>query len=123
MCINGLLLSQAGGILRVQRLDARKQCILIAFSFLFTLNIAISNVSLLVQYLHETLSELIVQRMLTLTCQRSMVSIPVHQVVRATTPLLTIVLYRVLFCAYLLDDDIFVVDTHCSRCWNSHLWR
>ncbi|RYP02281.1 hypothetical protein DL764_005847 [Monosporascus ibericus] len=55
------------------KLTRRENLALVAFSFLFTINIAISNVSL------------------------AMVSVPFHQVVRSTTPLFTTFLFRVLF--------------------------
>ncbi|KAE9369922.1 TPT-domain-containing protein [Stipitochalara longipes BDJ] len=52
------------------RLSNRDNLILITFSFLFTINIAISNVSL------------------------SMVSIPFHQIMRSTCPVFTVLIYR-----------------------------
>ena len=55
------------------KLTRRENLALVAFSLLFTINIAISNVSL------------------------AMVSVPFHQVVRATTPLFTTVLFRILY--------------------------
>ncbi|KAH7031652.1 triose-phosphate transporter family-domain-containing protein [Microdochium trichocladiopsis] len=55
------------------KLNQREHLALIAFSFLFTINIAISNVSL------------------------AMVSVPFHQLVRALTPLFTTILFRVFF--------------------------
>jgi len=55
------------------KLTQREHLALVAFSFLFTINIAISNVSL------------------------AMVSVPFHQLVRALTPLFTTVLFRVFF--------------------------
>jgi drug/metabolite transporter (DMT)-like permease len=55
------------------KLTRRENLALIAFSLLFTINIAISNVSL------------------------AMVSVPFHQVVRATTPLFTTLLFRILY--------------------------
>ncbi|KAJ1333008.1 solute carrier family 35 member E3 [Microdochium nivale] len=55
------------------KLNQREHIALIAFSFLFTINIAISNVSL------------------------AMVSVPFHQLVRALTPLFTTILFRVFF--------------------------
>ncbi|KAL1305403.1 hypothetical protein AAFC00_002291 [Neodothiora populina] len=56
--------------LRLTRLSRRENYILIAFSFLFTINIAISNVSL------------------------AMVSVPFHQIARSTTPVATVLLYK-----------------------------
>lgn len=61
------------GYFQTTKLTSRQDLALIAFSFLFTINIAISNVSL------------------------AMVSVPFHQVVRATTPLVTSLLFRVLY--------------------------
>lgn len=61
------------GYFNASKLTRRENVALVAFSLLFTINIAISNVSL------------------------AMVSVPFHQVVRATTPLFTTVLFRVLF--------------------------
>ncbi|OAG11146.1 TPT-domain-containing protein [Paraphaeosphaeria sporulosa] len=61
------------GHFQLSRLTLREHFVLIAFSFLFTLNIAMSNVSL------------------------EMVSIPFHQVMRATTPVFCILIYRVLY--------------------------
>lgn len=56
--------------LRLSHVGGREQLVLIAFSVLFTINIAISNVSL------------------------AMVSVPFHQIVRSTTPVATILIYR-----------------------------
>ena len=61
------------GFFTTTKLTYRENLSLLAFSFLFTINIAISNVSL------------------------AMVSVPFHQVVRATTPLIITLLYRVLY--------------------------
>ncbi|TKA66939.1 hypothetical protein B0A55_10723 [Friedmanniomyces simplex] len=58
------------GYLKVKRLNAREGAVLTAFSFLFTLNIAISNVSL------------------------DAVSLPFHQIMRSTCPVITIFIYR-----------------------------
>lgn len=58
------------GYLKVKRLTARESAVLTAFSFLFTLNIAISNVSL------------------------DAVSVPFHQILRSTCPIATILIYR-----------------------------
>lgn len=58
------------GALKLSTLGTREHWTLVAFSFLFTINIAISNVSL------------------------SMVSVPFHQIVRSTTPVITILIYR-----------------------------
>ncbi|KAI1503653.1 triose-phosphate transporter family-domain-containing protein [Biscogniauxia marginata] len=60
-------------IYRTTTLTWRDRLTLLAFSLLFTLNIAMSNVSL------------------------AMVSMPFHQLVRATTPLVTAFLFRILY--------------------------
>jgi hypothetical protein len=56
--------------LKLSHVGRREQMVLAAFSMLFTVNIAISNVSL------------------------AMVSVPFHQIVRSTTPVATILIYR-----------------------------
>lgn len=61
------------GSFQTSKLTRRENLALVAFSFVFTINIAISNVSL------------------------AMVSVPFHQVVRATTPLFTTLLYRFIY--------------------------
>lgn len=61
------------GHLTLTPLDVRSHLILFAFSLLFTLNIAISNVSL------------------------SMVSVPFHQIMRSTCPVVTILIYRTVY--------------------------
>lgn len=61
------------GYLKVKRLTARESAVLTAFSFLFTLNIAISNVSL------------------------DAVSVPFHQIMRSTCPVVTILIYRAVY--------------------------
>ncbi|KAK5685114.1 hypothetical protein LTS10_003190 [Elasticomyces elasticus] len=61
------------GYLEVKRLNTRETLVLTAFSFLFTLNIAISNVSL------------------------AAVSVPFHQIMRSLCPICTIAIYRVVY--------------------------
>ncbi|KUJ12753.1 TPT-domain-containing protein [Mollisia scopiformis] len=61
------------GDFSLSKLSSREHVTLILFSFLFTINIAISNVSL------------------------AMVSMPFHQIMRSTTPIFTILIYRVRF--------------------------
>lgn len=61
------------GHLKLSKLGAKENLVLIAFSSLFTLNIAISNVSL------------------------ALVSVPFHQVLRSTCPIATILIYRVIY--------------------------
>ena len=61
------------GSLQLTHLTSRENLTLVAFSFLFTINIAISNVSL------------------------AMVSVPFHQILRSTCPIATILLYRTLY--------------------------
>ncbi|TIA60131.1 TPT-domain-containing protein, partial [Aureobasidium pullulans] len=56
--------------LKLSHVGGKEQWVLAAFSVLFTVNIAISNVSL------------------------AMVSVPFHQIVRSTTPVATILIYR-----------------------------
>ncbi|THV90003.1 TPT-domain-containing protein [Aureobasidium pullulans] len=56
--------------LKLSHVGRKEQWVLVAFSVLFTVNIAISNVSL------------------------AMVSVPFHQIVRSTTPVATILIYR-----------------------------
>ncbi|KAI5247640.1 TPT-domain-containing protein [Aureobasidium subglaciale] len=62
--------------LKLSHVGSREQLILVAFSVLFTINIAISNVSL------------------------AMVSVPFHQIVRSTTPVATVLIYRYLGRSY-----------------------
>ncbi|EPE06635.1 triose-phosphate transporter [Ophiostoma piceae UAMH 11346] len=66
------ILRMRGAIPRTQ-LDWNDEIKLVALSVLFTVNIAISNVSL------------------------AMVSVPFHQIVRSTTPVVTVAAYRLLF--------------------------
>ncbi|KIH87776.1 hypothetical protein SPBR_05099 [Sporothrix brasiliensis 5110] len=66
------VLRMRGTITRT-KLDWREEMTLLAFSVLFTVNIAISNVSL------------------------AMVSVPFHQIMRSTTPVITVAAYRVFF--------------------------
>lgn len=61
------------GHLHLTPLSLRSHLSLLAFSILFTLNIAISNVSL------------------------AMVSVPFHQIMRSTCPVVTILLYRTIY--------------------------
>ncbi|KAF2096222.1 TPT-domain-containing protein [Rhizodiscina lignyota] len=66
----GLLLR---GYFRLTKLSTYENMVLVAFSFLFTINIAMSNVSL------------------------ALVSVPFHQIMRSTVPLFTIVIFRVFY--------------------------
>lgn len=61
------------GYFKLRELARREHLVLIAFSFLFTINIAISNVSL------------------------AMVSVPFHQIARSTSPIATVAIYRGFF--------------------------
>ncbi|KAH6872756.1 triose-phosphate transporter family-domain-containing protein [Alternaria rosae] len=61
------------GHFQLTRLTPREHLVHFMFSLLFTLNIAMSNLSL------------------------AMVSVPFHQIMRATCPLFTILIYRVIF--------------------------
>ena len=58
------------GAIKVTKLGLQENLILIAFSILFTINIAVSNVSL------------------------AMVSVPFHQIMRSTCPVVAILIYR-----------------------------
>lgn len=69
----GSFILMGTGHLVLTPLNLGSHLILLAFSLLFTLNIAISNVSL------------------------AMVSVPFHQVMRSTCPVVTIIIYRVVF--------------------------
>lgn len=69
----GTCMYLATGNLKLSRLGTKENLTLVAFSTLFTLNIAISNVSL------------------------ALVSVPFHQVLRSTCPVATIVIYRVVY--------------------------
>ncbi|KAH9471524.1 hypothetical protein Pst134EA_005419 [Puccinia striiformis f. sp. tritici] len=69
----GTQLAHANGIFTAARLSRNHSIILIAFSILYTVNIAVSNLSL------------------------HLVTVPFHQVVRATTPLFTIILSIIYF--------------------------
>ncbi|KAK5046165.1 hypothetical protein LTR84_008622 [Exophiala bonariae] len=73
LCNVGLTLYNKAVLGSLQPFGRREAWTLCAFSLLFTVNIAISNVSL------------------------GMVSIPFHQVVRATSPLVTTGIYRVFY--------------------------
>ncbi|KAN0102246.1 TPT domain containing protein [Hyaloscypha variabilis] len=66
----GCYLLMLRGTFKLTQLSSRDNLILITFSFLFTINIAISNVSL------------------------AMVSIPFHQIMRSTCPVFTVLIYR-----------------------------
>ncbi|KAF2740715.1 TPT-domain-containing protein, partial [Polyplosphaeria fusca] len=61
------------GHFQLTKLSSRDHLVLFMFSLLFTVNIAMSNVSL------------------------AMVSVPFHQIMRATCPIFTILIYRVFF--------------------------
>lgn len=69
----GCFLWMGFGSLKLTRLGRQENLLLVAFSVLFTLNIAISNVSL------------------------SMVSVPFHQIMRSTCPIVTIWIYRLVY--------------------------
>lgn len=61
------------GALKLTKLGFRENLVLFGFSFLFTINIAISNVSL------------------------AMVSVPFHQIMRSLCPIATIAIYRLCY--------------------------
>lgn len=69
----GTAMLLAYGTFTLSDLGLRENLVLIAFSFLFTINIAISNVSL------------------------AAVSVPFHQIMRSTCPVFTILLYRLVY--------------------------
>ncbi|KAF8469687.1 triose-phosphate transporter family-domain-containing protein [Kalaharituber pfeilii] len=69
----GCIILYYRGSFTLTRLTDREQLILLVFSMLYTINIAISNVSL------------------------NLVTIPFHQVVRAMTPFFTVIIYVVFF--------------------------
>ncbi|KXL44493.1 hypothetical protein M433DRAFT_68251 [Acidomyces richmondensis BFW] len=66
----GCFAMAATGRLKLSRLDLKEHLTLVAFSLLFTLNIAVSNVSL------------------------ALVSVPFHQVLRSTCPVATMLVYK-----------------------------
>ncbi|MCJ1305815.1 UAA transporter [Hypocenomyce scalaris] len=72
------------GFFTLSHLSSHDNFILHVFSVLYSLNIAISNVSL------------------------ALVTIPFHQVVRATTPVFVIAIYRAMF------DATYPIETYCS---------
>ncbi|KAI9713481.1 MAG: UAA transporter [Bogoriella megaspora] len=61
------------GWFKLTRLTTKSHAVLVGFSFLYTVNIAISNVSL------------------------AMVSVPFHQIARSTCPIVTILIYRFVY--------------------------
>lgn len=63
----------AFGVVKLTPLSSRENMTLLAFSVLFTVNIAVSNVSL------------------------AMVSVPLHQIMRSTCPVVTILIYRTMY--------------------------
>ncbi|KAL8766943.1 MAG: hypothetical protein Q9209_006424 [Squamulea sp. 1 TL-2023] len=72
------------GVFNLKNLTNRDTALLSAFSILYTANIAVSNVSL------------------------AMVTVPLHQTVRAMTPVFTVAIYRVIF------HGIYGTDTYIS---------
>lgn len=71
-------------------LDLRQKSIFIIFSCLFTANIATSNISLWVTILGQS-------RNADVTTSRGLVSVPFHQVLRSTVPVVTIMIYRLVY--------------------------
>lgn len=67
----GCWILELRGVVTRTELARRDESVLLAFSVLFTINIAVSNVSL------------------------AMVSIPFHQIMRSTCPVFTVLIYRV----------------------------
>lgn len=74
----------------MSKLNSREHLTLIIFSFLFTINIAISNVSLYVPLPLWKKPD-------TDGDERAMVSMPFHQIMRSTTPIFTLLIYRFRF--------------------------
>ncbi|CAK7565832.1 MAG: hypothetical protein SEPTF4163_003759 [Sporothrix epigloea] len=66
----GCWIMEMRGIVKRTELSRREESVLLGFSVLFTINIAVSNVSL------------------------AMVSIPFHQIMRSTCPVFTVLIYR-----------------------------
>ncbi|KAK9898335.1 TPT-domain-containing protein [Cystobasidium minutum MCA 4210] len=84
---------QRGYFTRVQSLGMRETLILVAFSSLYTVNIAVSNLSL------------------------NLVTVPLHQVVRSTTPLFTIVMSICLFGkSYLFETYLSLIPVVIGVC-------
>jgi drug/metabolite transporter (DMT)-like permease len=69
----GCLIFYSQGAFTLTRLSNREHFVLLLFSTLYTINIAISNVSL------------------------NLVTVPFHQIVRAMTPFFTVIIYSVVF--------------------------
>ncbi|QDS68563.1 hypothetical protein FKW77_000362 [Venturia effusa] len=69
----GCFVLESRGYVKPTKLGTHETLVLVAFSFLFTINIAISNVSL------------------------AMVSVPFHQIMRSTTPVFAILIHRIMF--------------------------
>ncbi|KAL8832749.1 MAG: hypothetical protein Q9191_000086 [Dirinaria sp. TL-2023a] len=79
------------GQFSLTRLTRQENLLLFAFSMLYTVNIAISNVSLWVAHNEEPhkCGEL------TVNVHRAMVSLPFHQTLRSTCPMVAVLIYRV----------------------------
>jgi len=69
----GCLILYSQGAFTLSKLSNRENLVLLLFSTLYTINIAISNVSL------------------------NLVTVPFHQIVRAMTPFFTVIIYRAVF--------------------------
>lgn len=69
----GCVATMGFGSVKFTRASLKENLIIVTFSVLFTLNIAVSNASL------------------------AMVSIPLHQILRSTCPLVTMLIYRIVF--------------------------
>ena len=79
------------GYFTLKNINGYNTAILLAFSVLYTANIAVSNVSLFVNLsIFRDSAQLIL-------LASAMVSVPFHQTVRALTPVFTITIYRVVF--------------------------
>lgn len=86
------------GYFKLSKLGRKEHMILMAFSFLFTMNIAMSNLSLYVLLQSYSLSNLSSSTVLTVgSFGRSLVSLAFFQIIRNTVPLFTVLIYRLWF--------------------------
>lgn len=75
----------------MSRLGRRENLVLLAFSLLFTINIAVSNLSLYVYPDTPPHARDIADS------RRAMVSVPFYQVLRTSVPVFTVLIYRVVY--------------------------
>jgi hypothetical protein len=86
------------GYFKLSKLGRKEHMILVAFSFLFTMNIAMSNLSLYVPL--QGYNPSIISSSIVLTAgsfNRSLVSLAFFQIIRNTVPLFTVLIYRLWF--------------------------